>query len=713
MATFELEAPDGTKYEIEAPDQAAAVSAFQSYLPSQQSASRRAYFSETIGRAKSGDTVPENPDAQKRRLEMEQQAADEITLSRNFPGQAQLNAATSGLPFIGSYVDEGVGLIGGDAAQQQHIATQEAYARQNPVASTALQLGGGVVGSIPALAFAPAAAGSGSLVSQGLRLGAAGALAGGVEGGVYGAGQQQGPGRFTNAAQGAGIGAGVGGVLGVAAPLAVEGVQQGIQSLRRTPERQVAQEIGVSPEATRLLTRVAGMEDPAQMAANLQRSGPGAMLADSGDLSSGVLDTALQTPGGASRTGRQRVEERASAAMSGINQALDETLGTPQGLISIGVDIRQAAQPEVRAAYTRAYETPVDYSSDAGRRIEGILGRVPKRTAGQAIQAAQERMTYDGAPGQIMASIADDGSVAFQQMPGVQELDYIKRAFDDIARNGTDAITGKMDANAAFASRIARDIRDATKEAVPAYGEALNLAADSITTQNAVDIGAQALSPQFTRERLVRAVDGASDAEMRALRAGLRSRIDETLANVRAVASDRNVDARQARQALSEMSSDAAKAKIRTILPMDQANRLLGQLDEASQALALRASLATNSRTMGRHVTNEFITDITEPGAITSALQGSPINATQRIVQGLTGTTPGDMNARQQQILAEVTDVLTRSGQPQAQRVLQLLENVRQGQPLSESQARLVAGVTTGLIESGVYQSAQQLIGSR
>lgn len=713
MATYE-ELMNAARNAHAAGDEAAARQLVQSATRMNSRDFQRDFFADRIAAAKSGGLPALPPERQQQQNRIDQIGEDRMIIAAT--GGEIPNAArqfTTGLPFVGSYADEVAGALFGEQAGERYRNSVAAYERENPVASTALQVTGGVSGSVPALAAAPAVAGGGPLVAQALRLGGTSAVAGAVEGGIYGAGDQSGEGRAANAAQNAVIGGGVGGVLGAGAPLAVEGVQQGIQALRRTPERQVAQEIGVSPEATRLLTRVTGMEDPAQMAANLQRSGPGAMLADSGDLSSGVLDTALQTPGGASRTGRQRVEDRASAAMAGINQALDETLGTPQGLISIGGDIRQAAQPEVRAAYARAYDTPVDYSSDAGRKIEGIFRRIPNRTKSQAIQAAQERMTYDGVPGQIMASIADDGSVTFQRMPGVQELDYIKRAFDGIVRNGTDPISGQMDDNALFASRIARDIRDATKEAVPAYGEALNLAADSITTQNAVDIGAQALSPQFTRERLVRAVDGASDAEMRALRAGLRSRIDETLANVRAVASDRNVDARQARQALSEMSSDAAKAKIRTILPMDQANRLLGQLDEASQALALRSSVATNSRTMGRQVTNEFISDVTEPGAITSALQGSPINAAQRIVQGLTGTTPGDMTARQQQILAEVTDVLTRSGQPQAQRVLQLLENVRQGQPLSEGQARLVAGITTSLLGSTADQSALQLTGLR
>lgn len=652
---------------------------------------------------------------------LDQRTEDTIAIDQAGGRNAAIaGAALSGLPFVGSYIDEFAGSVAnamgqdGEKYRNDKIAASEAFARQNPKMNTALEVAGGIAGSIPLAMAAPAVAGSGALAMQALRLGGAGAVAGATEGAIYGSGQQEGPGRAVNAARGGVVGGAVGGVLGVGAPLLVEGGRAAIQSIRRTPERQVAQELGVRPESARLLASVLDTENPQAISQSLARGGDGAMLADSSPTAMGVLDTTIQAPGAAARTGRERVETRAAQAMTNINTALDETLGSPQGLISISGDIRQAAQPNVREAYTRAYDTPIDYSSDAGRNIEGILSRLPKSTAGRALASAQERMAYDGVPNaQIMARVADDGSVTFEQMPNVMQMDYLKRSFDDIARNGTDAVTGKMNADAAFASRIARDIRNATRDAVPAYGDALNLAADSITTQAAVETGQKFLQPQFTREMASRALDGATDAEKSALRAGLRSQIDDTLANVRSVASDPNIDARQAQEALKQLSSQAAKAKIRMLLPMDQANRLLGQMDEAGQALALRAAVSTNSRTAGRQMTKEFIDDVTAPGGLTQLAQLRPINAAQEIVSQLTGNTARDISGRSQQIMAEVTDVLTRSGRPEAERAVQLLRKVSDGQPLSEGQARLVAGIFTSAVSGAGYQSAGQVTGTR
>ncbi len=149
--------------------------------------------------------------------------------------------------------------------------------------------------------------------------------------------------------------------------------------------------------------------------------------------------------------------------------------------------------------------------------IEELLQRLPRKTVLNAVARANDRMRYDGGPpNQIMAQIADDGTVTFQEMPNVMQLDYMKRAFDGIARDGTDPITGAMTEEAAFAAKIARDIRNATREAVPVYGQALELAADEQSQRTAIDFGRAFSARNVTREQVKREVQDATGPELAA-----------------------------------------------------------------------------------------------------------------------------------------------------------------------------------------------------
>lgn len=244
--------------------------------------------------------------------------------------------------------------------------------------------------------------------------------------------------------------------------------------------------------------------------------------------------------------------------------AIDPGQGPRMGPIAQQNAMRAQARPGVNAAYQQAYNTPIDYASDAGREIESLVKRLPSGTAQRAIRSANERMAYDGTPAaQIMASIADDGTVTMQQMPNVMQLDYLKRAFDEIARDGTDPVTRSMNSDASFASRIARDIREATADAVPAYRDALSSAASDIRQRGAMDTGASLLRPQTTVEEVARSVTEATPAELRAMRQGVVGQMRHILGNVRAIATDQNIEPRQAMQALRELSARTAKPSLR------------------------------------------------------------------------------------------------------------------------------------------------------
>jgi hypothetical protein len=485
----------------------------------------------------------------------------------------------------------------------------------------------------------------------------------------------------------------------------------GIGNLLRDPaEAALTTMMGASPAASRFLSRVLGNEDTALARQALGDAGPTGMLADASPRAEGVLDAIMRNPETSSEFGR-RIDGRATNVMGDVTRAMDETMGRPQGLISVEEAIRSNARPEIRRAYDAAYATPVDYSSPQGQAIEGLLDRLPRKTVLNAVSRANDRMRYDGGPpNQIMAQVADDGTVTFQEMPNVMQLDYMKRAFDSIARDGTDTISGAMTDEAAFAAKIAREIRNATREAVPVYGTALELAADEMSQRAAIDFGATMLTREnITREVVQRTVKDATKPELAAMRAALRSQIDEQLANVRRIASDprQDIEGRQLNAVFGMLNSEASQTKIRSLLGAD-ADAIIAQINAATRALGLKAATARGSQTFGRGAVQGLLDEVNQPNVVQSLAMGRGIDTTQQVIQALTNVTPERMTQQSARVLNEVADILTRSGNLEAKQALEILQAAANAQPVSEKQAYQVARALNAAIGSGAYQQGTQ-----
>lgn len=509
------------------------------------------------------------------------------------------------------------------------------------------------VGVVSGAASLPAAIGRGALMGAG---------AGATQGLMEGEGGAEN--RFENAAFGGVSGGLIGGVVPVVARAGGAAVRhfKDWRAVNRAATG-IADDLGISRQAARLASDAIGADDATQMAANIRAAGPDAMLADAGPSVQGALDAALQRPGAAARTGMGRIEDRAARSLTRINGTLDDLLGAPQGAETTKTAIRTGTQAARGTSYQTAYSAPIDYASDSGRALEGLLPRVPAK----AIRDANLLMQLDGDTSrQIMASIADDGSVTFTRMPDVRQWDYIKRALDHAASTGEGqgALGGQTAMGRAYVG-LSRQIRDTLRDAVPAYGEALETSAEAIKRVQGVEAGYTLLRPSTTREAARDALNGLTGPEKAAVKQGVRDYIDDALANVRAVVSDPNLDAREARKALGELNSRAARIKMRMLLGSD-ADRLFSALDEAGHALGLRAGVAQNSKTAGRLAHNERVAELTEPGAVRNALSGRPVRATQAALGVAAGTTPQAVARSSDRINAELVDLLTRPGQPQA-----------------------------------------------
>ncbi len=488
---------------------------------------------------------------------------------------------------------------------------------------------------------------------------ALGAGEGAAYGGLYGAGSGEGAGgRATEALKNAALG----GVVGGALPVVAQGASSAYRNIAdRLAAGRVARDAGVNPEVARTLSQVLDADGTLgqQGMANMQRAGNESMLADAGPNARSVLDTAIQRGGPGAVSARRAIDERVARGAQDITTALDDTLGPPQGVFSAREGIRTSTAGARGDAYRAAYDQPINYADPRGQTIEQLIKtRVPQ----SAINEANALMRVEGASSkQILAKVADDGTVAFETLPDVQQLDYITRGLNEVAKKGeaAGAMGGQTALGRAYEG-LSREIRSTLRDVVPEYGQALDVASDAIGQSKAVELGSKALSPSMARDQFADAVEGMSAAERRGVAQGIRSQIDEKIANVTRAVQDGNMDAREAIKGLKDFSSRAARDKLVTLLGEEQAAALTNELDRVATSFELRASVAENSKTYARQAVSGRIDEMTAPGAVGTLAQGKPLNAVQRVAQALTGQTPEAIAGRQNAIYSDIADFLTR-----------------------------------------------------
>lgn len=583
-------------------------------------------------------------------------------------------------------------------AQRQDLVAERA---EHPIRSTAMQIGG-------ALTQAPLfAAGMGATAA--LPLGArmlAGAGAGAALGGIEGAGA--GSGGQDRLKQG-GIGALLGAALGGAVPAVAQGWKAALQKIfdQVNVNRNLGQ-LGIQRPAADAVTRALSADDALSGAGarNIAAAGPQGMLVDAGPSARGALDTAMQRGGPATLVAREAVNQRGVEANRTLTNALDAALGAPQGVATATSQIRQGSAPARALAYDAAYKAPIDYSSPAARELEGLLKRVPEGAIGKANQL----MKLEGhQSNQILANVAADGTITLERLPDVRQIDYITRGLRHLAEAGEDAgkLGGRTDFSRAYTG-LSRDIRGKLRELVPQYGTALNTAAEPIEQIQATRLGYEMLRPGMARDEVAMAVQGMSKPERQAVQQGIRSHIDDLMANVKAAASDPNQDAREAFMALRQLNSRAASDKLRTVLDPVQAGVLQKEIDQATKAAELYAGVTKNSATFGRAAVAEANQQLQTPGAVGNLLEGRPLNAMQRGMQFLTGRTPQDKLAKEDEMYRQIAEILTGKRGPDALATLLSLTRAYQTGLQNEKAATAIgAGLGAGSGLAG-YQLLRQ-----
>jgi hypothetical protein len=724
MAVYTIQAPDGRKIKIEAADEQTAVRGAQEWVsanpapesslpPAGAKPGSRAYADWAAKQARAGKALPQVSD-----------------LSPKFAperGGSMLDPFVQGTTF--GWADELKGAVQGGMAAVQGGDFGETYKRSvdesrnaldyqrriNPIGAIGSELGGGIATSIAAAPLA-ALAGIGNAArtlpiwQQMLRGGALAAPAGAL----YGAGASGD--SLEERGSGALLGAATGAVGGAVAPVVMRGVGAAARGItNRIASNRAAQQAGVSPQAARFAAETLQADDALNTGmARMAAAGDERMIADAGQSASNLLDYAIQKSGRAGRIATDAIDGRVARSSAAITQALDDALGAPQGVQSLRANIASSTAGARSAAYDGpggAYEAAIDYSSDAGRRLEELLTRVDQSD----INAANALMRAEGFQSkQLLARVADDGTITYQRMPDVRQIDYITRALNDraAANSGLGALGGQTNAGRVY-QNLSGDLRGAAKEAVPEYGIALETAADPIGRSKAVEFGSTMFRSNVTRDEVGNQVLRMTGPERKAAQQGVRAQIDELLANVSRTVTDGDVPARESIAALRVLSTRANREKLTILLGRAEADRLLARVDQATTAFELRANVATNSKTFQRQEMERRMQSTTAPdGPIATLMRGEPLNAGKRTIQVMTGQTPEVALRQQDEIMSEVVQLLTARGM-QADQALAVLRSL--GNRLTN--ARSVADVMRIIGERGalaggvVSEQARQSMG--
>ena len=620
------------------------------------------------------------------------------TIIQQDPTGARAGQFVQGFPFVGSYMDELYGMATGDQRGVESRRLQsEAMQTARPGESTALQVAGGVTGGIP-MGMAAGAAGGTKVLDRISRLPRGrkylsymlgGAGVGGTEGAIYGYGTGETPEqRQTEAIRGGRTGAMVGGATSVAMPAVINTFSTGFMNLKKAKSRQdvpsIARELGISNDAAKVIQSTMQQTDTdlADMLAAIDRAGEQGMIADADLAAQVLLDAAAATEGGAAAIVRSAVEGRARESGQALQGTLDETLAplprTQTGEVADVQDVAETiaaeTRPQRQAAYNEAYSQPIDYTTDAGRRIESTIGRISPTTLRKAMQEANDAMRADGVgQRQIMADIDGDGNVTFIEMPNTVQVDYLKRALGQIAKE-TDNL-GRQTAEAGRASRFYGELNQALGEAVPEYRVATSLGGDKIGRDNALDLGEKALNPSVGVRDVMRGLQGLDEGQRIYARVGLRQSIEDTLSKVRASIASPDVDINELRKVLSDLSSRANQSKVKAIIGPESAEKLFRELEKANAALSLRAAVARNSATAVRQSVQQQVSEITQPGAAEALMKGEPLSAAREVVRAVTGATGEYTQAQKSEIMREIARALTSARGEAAKNQLRTIYN--------------------------------------
>lgn len=614
------------------------------------------------------------------------------------PIGTRIRQTASGLPFVGEFIDELTGAIRGTAAEEAYRAQLQAFEAERPVEAGGYKVLGGVAGTPPGI---PLTAGRG-ILQRTVTGGVSGAVLGAAEGAASGYGRGETPEeRERLAKEGGQLGALVGGVVGAGIEPVSIAAGNIARLLKRTDINVIAKEFGISKDAAKTLQSAFLRSDYAEARRILDDAGSTAMLADAGQAAKTLLDSAIiQGSPEAASVGVRNVDPRVRFQFKKLSSVLDGVLGKPRGMGQVLEGIQSVTRQQRKAMYDKALANQIDPAVPQGRTVMDQVGRQVDQSVIDTVNASYRAASSDpNAIRQISRKFdPKTGAVIFDPPLTVGDIDKIVRTLEDKAQSLHKDVNPLAFGISAMKSEQGRDveglaqrIRDNARQLFPDYDMAVRTAKDTIQQRQAALLGEELLKPSTTREHVQEALKKATKEEREAMKAGLRSAVDELAANARISIASPDPDINALRDMFNKFSSPASREKIAALLGPSDAARMFSALEEAKIALELRGAVSKGSATALRTATSGKMDEITAPGIRELAAQGKWGQMQERIVQSLTGFRPEDLARRREFAWDEIASVLTTIQGPEAKRALGIIERAIAGQKVTDKQAQDVA----------------------
>lgn len=649
MATYHLTAPDGSAYEVDAPDNAKPQDVY-------------AVLNAHLGKQKAS---PQQDNLSPLDREMDTQVEAEAKKGYT-PGLS----FAAGTPF-GSWKDELSALMesgmhkltGSDAfypydkAKAYENARQRYRDKEHPIAQTAASIAGGLA-SAPYLPFLKFAKGGG--------LGADivnGMANGWTAGALYGLGDDSGKGRGQNMVDSSIQGLEIGGAL---APV-FRGAGAAFSALAGKTKPLPQELRGYHPEAVNTMADLVqadglmnanGLPNVAapgyfvsKMAAKERALGPEGMIADMGPSMRGIAAGMAKRPGSEEMsTVVNALEARDKGAMGRLERATNNAMEAPVNVEQTLEDMKAQAARMAKPWYDQFRSTPIKLSENMYKIMDRANAIFTPQEGGLFPQV-QQILRQEGLDpnmarnnGLMIDGIkkAIDAKISAAKNAG--DNDAVRR-FTSIAsdlRNETDAILRSQGAYARDASgKIIRNSKGVGKSI---YEHARDVSGEHIRVRQAFEDGQDAFKKGFTVDQMGAAMKKMTDAEKFFYRLGARGQIREMVDNA-ATRWGPNGDATQA----ALMHTPAGKAKV-SMLSRDPASagRLLKTVEQETEFAKTSQPALKNSVTATAQAAQARIPGAVEKQNIKlgATAPGIAITAAEKVINHVTNNAVTERNIK-------------------------------------------------------------------
>lgn len=693
MATYHVEAPDGSQYEVEAPDNA---------KPQDVYAVLKARLPQS-----GKPSAPLSPIDQ----EADKQVADLAA-----KGLPPTSSAVKGVPILGSWLDEisaageaGLNKVTGGRFGQPYdkaLAFQHArdrYIEQNdPKGQFRDNLIGGL-GTAPILPFAKVLPGEGAVSTLGNIV-----LNGGMYGFLHGTGDDSGEGRLANAEHGAAEGATGAAVLG---PLAMV-AGKALSALKKASPNLPPELAKYDPKAVQDMAEIykEGGLDRSIGGYDYQalKLGQEGTLGDMSPSYRGLVAGFAKRPSEEMTSVVNRYETRANGATQRLDDALTSELGAPLNVPQTIEKMRSAATARATPWYDQFRATPIKPSEN----MYGILDRAKK--AG-AFDSAQKLMEMDGIDpnkatgnGQFLDLIKRglDSKIEAAKSSGDRTLVRSLTGIASDLRTETDAILRSQGAYAKDAAgKIIKDPKTNLPKSI--YQHARDVAGEDIRLEKAFEDGQGAFDKSLTADQLAYNLNKMSADEKQIFAAGARAQVAH-MADRASTKWGENGDAAM-RSAL--LSRDAErKLEIITGAPQ-KAGRILDALKREVEFDKTASPALTNSVTALAQAAQKRIPGPVEINTNLKAttLEGAVAHGVKSIVDTLTSNAITERNIRH---ASDMARMLIANG-AHRDAIAQGLQKVLKSQALTAKQRTAIQRVANKVIYGTVPAAHEQRRQSR